>query len=334
MGGCRLSGGGLHLGHYLGCLLPLVNFPDCCQYFFVIRDRPNHGLDRGTDFHTHDLLAVLADLMATPFADRICPVLQSNLFPFYRKLVDAFQTTLTLNQLVSVHPQKRRLHQWTSTMSVGDLMFPIESACTYFILRAEYVLMNDDNNRFVKFANRLHSKMCSDNRFASATIPAPHLCHGPLPRLHGFDLRKMSKANMNCIFLSDSDETLDKRISQLMHFKFLFRQRPDLGEEYARSPIEFHLPDEYPPFEYLRAFSSEFTNINHEDRLRTLDGQEMLREMLRTVIVNNLVRPIRERSTYLRSHENEVWAWLESSTENAVKVAARTESLVLAGSSL
>jgi tryptophanyl-tRNA synthetase len=330
MAGCRVSAGGLHLGHYLGCILPLANFPESTQYFFVLRDRPNPGLWRSSAPGSAEILAILADLMATPFGDRIQPVLQSDLYPYYRRLVDYFQAILTVNQLININPYKRALRQGASNMSVGDLMFPIESACTYFVLFAERVLMNDDNERFIKFANHLRKKMCSAVGFELETLAAPRLCHGPLPRIHGFDYRKMSKGNRNCIFLSDSDDVLDAKLSQLMRFKHLFHHKPEFGSQYAMSRDQFRLPDEYLPFEYLRAFSSELVCAEIRERLRTIDSQERLFQLLRRVITEDLVHPIRQRSAYLRAHDEVVWARLKAGTNRATEIAERVESAISA----
>ena len=193
--------------------------------------------------------------------------------------------------------------------------------------------MNDDNLRFVKFAQRLYRKATA-NGVDTKEVPFPQLCHGPLPRICGFNYRKMAKANENCIFLSDSDDSLEEKISRLMHFKYLFRHDPSYGRAYASDPKKFHLPDEYLPFSYLRAFGYQTKNWQVDERLRCMDALTELKAMLTEVLINRLIRPIRERSVYYRTREDELWTRLELGTEEATKVAGRLKDLIQRGAIL
>jgi tryptophanyl-tRNA synthetase len=324
MSGARLSSGGLHLGHYLGCLSPLSNFSENFKYFFVIRDRGEIQLSENLKANC-DLITMMGDLMATSYASKIKIVLQSSLYTHYIALLDYIQEIVTLNQLENVHPKRKQIKHGNSKLLLKDFLFPLDSVCTYFILDAEYVIMNDDNLRFVSFAKRISQKIA--NIYQEPILVTPQLIHGKIPRLLGYNYQKVCKANNNCMFLSDSDDVLEQKVEKLFSFKYLFRNNPSLEREYSRSPNTFILPKTFLPLLYLQAFSDEPNLEQTLERFRNPRLQDELRSLLNSTL-KKIIVPMREIREYYINHPSELWMKLEENTVEAVTVARGVESRV------
>jgi tryptophanyl-tRNA synthetase len=318
MGGARLEPDGLHLGHYLGCLTPLDEFTRGERYFFVIRDRGAAQWSRQAPLAREDLRSMLLDLLSTPYSNRIWPILQSSLQPLYAPLQDVAANLVTLTQMENVHPKKREIKLQNSSIALSDFLFPLESACTYFSLDASYVLMNDDNKRFVAFAQRLAKKL--NNWVGYSLMRIPELRHGSPPRLLGFNYRKMCKANGNCIMLSDADAVLDRKIDNLMSRRFLFKVYPEVAEDYAHLGRSWLFPGHFVPLVLLKAFAKDICSDEVEE-LRDPRRQKELRHTLSEVL-HNLLMPIREMRGYYAAHEDEVWGQLEDGTAEGLAVAS------------
>lgn len=254
LSGLRLTHGGIHLGHYLGCLTPLDKIKTEQSLFFVIRDRGTIVEKSSYDFEKN-LIQILIDLNSTVYADRIKFILQSKLQTYFSPIYDYIQDIVSLNQLKNVHPQRGRIKNNTTNLSVKDFLFPIESACTFFILNADTILMNDDNLATIKFANKISKKI--SNKINNQIFPLPQLVHGSIPRLLGHDYHKACKANNNVIFLSDNQEQIDSKLDKLLNFKYLFKNEPDLASQRTKLRGDFIIPDKFLPFQYLLLFSED-----------------------------------------------------------------------------
>ncbi len=205
--GCRLSDGRLHLGHYLGCLHP-EKTKQIGELFFVIQDGKTNYL-AGKPPSVEPLALLLAQLYAFCTEDcTIVPCLQSKIFPAYAPLFDFARAVITLRGLERVHPKKDDLKA-AFGIPLRDYLFPVDQAVQFLAFGADFILMNDDNIRFARLANNLHKKLTTAEH---RSMPAPRMALDPVPRLLGSNGQKMSKANGNCIFLTDDDRTVTEQI--------------------------------------------------------------------------------------------------------------------------
>ncbi len=312
MGGARLSQGGLHLGHYLGCLTPLEDLLGD-EYFFVIRDRGKTCTLNNLKSNPN-IINMVSDLLSTSYANRISIVPQSFLHSRYQLMQDFILDILTLTQLQNAHPRKKRIkNDDTFNISLKDFLFPVETICTYFSLNAKYILMNDDSLRFVSFAKRVSQKLANLN--GTPLVVTPTLKHGVVPRLLGYNYQKLSKGHNNCIFLSESDEQLAFKVKQLFLFKYLFVHEPEFKDTYTNSPHNFVLPKSFLPLLYLRAFGSDVTDGDLE-RYRNPALQNELENRL-LIDLKQLIDPMREKKKYYINNPDECWLAIESGIDKA-----------------
>lgn len=327
MSGCRLNAGGLHLGHYLGCMMPLRSFESSNQYVFVIGDRSAAAIDAGREADQW-LALLLADVLAAVRFANVAIVRQSSLHPYYREIQDRLTALVTLTQLENVHPKQRQIRARSAGLRVRDFLFPLETASTYFVLDAEYVLMNDDSARFVRFARTVATRV--NNRANVRLVRAPVLRHGPLPRLLGYNYQKIAKANGNCIFFSDTPEEVERKVEGLFAFKHLFRYSSGEAQRYARQQSNYAFPTAFLPYSYLEVFGG----ISREEAQRrwpTVNEQDDLKLTLKR-IVGGIVDPIREEARSLRESPRRLMEALEMGTTAAVRIAAEVTRRFLAQS--
>jgi tryptophanyl-tRNA synthetase len=181
--------------------------------------------------------------------------------------------------------------------------------------------MNDDNKRFVDFAQRLAKKI---NASAEQNlILPPALRHGNPSRLLGHNYKKMCKANNNCIFLSDEGAVLRKKLDNLSSRRYLFRAYPEVADAYAKLGFSWLAPDSFVPLVFLRIFAPHL-GANEIDGFRSANKQEELRTELRTAL-GRVLEPIREMREYYANHEALLWNKLTEGTYEAI-ITAKSES--------
>lgn len=270
--GARVAKGGLHLGHFLGCFQPLIQkVKNVENYIFVLNDNPMQK----NDF----LIEMLLDLYSIKNAfnlKEIHIVLESQLLDWCSSFYNFLTQVTTLQTLTTTIPKDE--NNTIPLQSVWDFLFPIKQALFSFIFDAEYYFLNDDNLRFIKFASRLGRKV---NNCSERKIVIPQLITGRIPRLLGYDYRKMSKSNENAIFISDQGDVLKAKVYKLFDRSKLFAV--DNNEKIkCESSNPYIYPDHFLPFVYLRAFSDIPTN--EIERLKS----SLLRNELRDLLTNTL----------------------------------------------
>lgn len=222
--GCRLSDGRLHFGHYLGCLHP-KKLSLVSKNFFVIQDQDTNLLG-GVAPPRSTLRLLLSQLYSFQTACQIIPCLQSKIFPAYAELYDFARRAITVRTLETVHPKKDELKTGrvsaaqepaneleelkpSVALPLRNYMFPVDQAVQFLAFAPKFILMNDDNLRFVHLARLLHKRLAPGVR---DKLPSPELVSEPCPRLLASDGQKMSKANTNCIFFTDEARAIEEQI--------------------------------------------------------------------------------------------------------------------------
>lgn len=322
MSGARLSPGGLHLGHYLGCLSPLAAFPkEKSSYFFVIGD--TSPIYRQIDQELHpDFIAMTSDLLSTPFGDRIKVVQKSKIVFEAPVLLHTLHNLVTFQQVLARHPQRAQIRTAETIISIGEFFFILYEILQFLALDVGYVFMNTDNLKFVDFARRVARKF--NNKYGK-TLYEPSLKHGIFPRLLGYNGQKMAKSNKNCIFLAESHEALKKKTNKLIVSKTILSF---LGGAYV-PPVALTIPDDFLPFTYLRVFGSEATanEISAAFCSGKLPLPDLASEVLK--VLEAFVSPMRAAQEYYRHHPKLVWDRVKENTQEAIEIAHVTERRVV-----
>lgn len=322
--GARLSDGGLHLGHYLGCLSPLSEFPEqYYDYFFIMADTslPYRLIDPGKD---EALIDMASDLLSTEYSDRIKIVLQSKINCEAPILLSTLKHLMTLKQVQSVHPRWKQIREHKLNCSLEDFIFILNEVYNYLSLDTSYVLTNDDNLRFVRYAKRISKKI---NNIYGHTTAEPTLKHGIVPRLLGYDLQRMTKSNKNAISLSEDREDLRRKVVQLISSGYM-RRLVNLDSS-AHLIHPFTATDSFLPFTYLKVFCAgeESKSIIDLFQRGRISLYELAEEVFR--ILDVFLGKMREPRAFYKNHPADIWRRIESDTQQAIEIVHDVETRVV-----
>ena len=146
----------------------------------------------------------------------------------------------------------------------------------------------------------------------TGVFPEPEPLLTPSPRLPGTDGRKMSKSYNNAVFLTDSPDTVSKKLSTMITDPARMR-RTDPGN-----------PDVCPVFDLHKIFSQQesIDRVNRECRtaeIGCIDCKKLVAGR-----VNETLAPIQERRQPYEKNPQLVWDVLDEGTSRARKVVDET----------
>ena len=209
--------GSLHLGHYVGTLENRLKLQNDYECFFLIADL--HMLT------THnERVSELRENIESLVIDWLSVGLNPNKSCFYlQSLVPEInELTLLLSMICSV-PRVQRiptLKEKTAQMgdnenySVGLLSYPILMSADILIFNANKVPVGEDQLSHVELARELSRRF---NSLYGETIVEPEPLVSEFSRLVGIDGKsKMSKSLNNCIYLSDNEDHVIKKVMKII----------------------------------------------------------------------------------------------------------------------
>jgi tryptophanyl-tRNA synthetase len=278
--------GKLHLGHFVGTLENRVRLQDEYDSLFIIADlhmlttRPNKAQIAQVSQNVRDI--VLDYLAAGVDPDRSTIFVQS-------AVPEISELSLILEMLVTV-PRLERLPSLKDmardanldVMPFGLLGYPVLQAADILLPRAHLVPVGKDNESHVEVTREIARRF---NRLYGEVFPVPEVMLGEVPTLVGIDgASKMSKSLDNAIFLSDDEETVNRRVMSM--FTDPNRVRADIPGRVEGNPV----------FIYHDAFNPDVDRVaSLKERYRQgRVGDVSVKRELATA-VNGFLEPLRER---------------------------------------
>lgn len=286
--------GRLHLGHFVGSLKNRVALQEEYDTTLLIADlhmlttRPSRReieqLKEATRGLVMDYLAAGID------PSKVTIYLQSAIPEVY-ELNLLFEMLITVNRLTRVPSLKemaRAAHISDEEMPFGLLGYPVLQAADILLPRAHLVPVGKDNESHVEIARELARRF---NTTYDEVFPVPEALVGDVPTLVGTDGKeKMSKSLGNCIFLSDDEATVEKKVR---------------GMYTDPARIHAHIPgtvEGNPVFVYQAAFNSNTEEVaDFAERYRAgRVGDGEVKESLAHAI-NVFLAPMRARYAALEA---------------------------------
>ena len=232
------SSGGLHLGHYIGNIQPLIKYQDEYECYFIFADL--QVLNSENEAYIDDnILLMLKQMIALgvdPYKVHFYreSALKKDKLQEFMFLSD-YVTNSRINRMPVFKAQK-------NPPKMSMYVFPILQIMDFYITEAAVAFSNIDNKSAVELTNEVFNKI---NREYGRTLPHVELIHGTVEMLVGFDGQKMSKAKNNCIYFTDSLEQLSKKVNKMY---------TDPNHIKANDPGDI---SDNVVFKYLKAFVSE-----------------------------------------------------------------------------
>ncbi len=204
--------GPLHLGHLVGSLENRVKLQNEGNEVFIIISDFQYLTDRlETKNIEHNTLELLLDYLAcginpdksTIFVQSRVPAL-AELFVYLSMLVPVSRALAnpTVKEEVKATAKGK--------MSLGMLSFPVSQAADILAFDTDLVPVGEDQLPHIEQARDVARTF---NHLFGQTFKEPKALLSKIPRLMGLDAtQKMSKSRGNAIFLSDSKETVLKKV--------------------------------------------------------------------------------------------------------------------------
>lgn len=296
MSGMRPTGK-LHLGHWEGALKNWVKMQDEYHCYFSIVDW--HALT--TDYENPEgiqesIRDVLLDWMSVGIdPEKSVTFVQSSVKEIAELyLLLSMTTPLGWLERVPTFKEQQQQLEGRDINTIGFLGYPLLQTVDIISVGGNFVPVGEDQVFHIELAREVVRRF---NFIYGDYFPEPMELLTPIPKLPGLDGRKMSKSYNNSIFLSDSAETVEKKIRPM---------KTDVRRQRRTDP---GVPEDCPVFSFHQSFSSEDERADIVKGCTTatigcIDCKKILIKNL-----NGFMNPIRERREKFEKLEtNEILA--------------------------
>ncbi len=327
--------GKLHLGHYVGSLkrrVELQNSGDYSKIFIMIADAQalTDNADNPDKIRDNIIEVALDYLSCGLDPAKSCLFIQSQV-PELTELSFYYMNLVTVSRLQRNPTVKSeiQMRNFETSIPVGFFTYPISQASDITAFKATTVPVGEDQlpmleqaREIVRKFNAVYGETLVE---PEALIPENSICS----RLPGTDGKaKMSKSLGNCIYLSDSEEDVQKKVFNMYtdpnHIKV-----SDPGS--LEGNTVFIYLDAFATDEDFKEFLPEYANLDelkaHYQRGGL--GDMKVKRFLNAVLQKELA-PIRARRKELEKDIPAVYEILHQGSIVAPKEAAHTLSEVKA----
>ena len=321
--------GPLHIGHYVGSLrrrAELQNTGSFDKIFIMIADAQalTDNFDNPGKIRKN-ILQVALDYLSIGIDPAKSSILIQSLIPELTELTFYYMNLVTVarlqrNPTVKTEIQMRNFEQ---SIPVGFMCYPISQAADITAFKATTVPVGEDQlpmieqtREIVRKFNTVYDEVLVE---PEALIPDNEICK----RLPGTDGNaKMSKSLGNCIYLSDDEKTVKQKIMS-MYTDPLHIQVSDPG--HLEGNAVFTYLDAFATDADFEKFLPEYANLQElkDHYTRGGLGDVKVKRFL-NAIMEELLRPIREKRAEYEKNLDAVVDILKAGTENARNAAAAT----------
>ena len=321
--------GRLHVGHYVGSLKRRVELQNSGEYdeiYIMIADA--QALTDNADNPEkvrQNIIEVALDYLAcgldpaksTLFIQSQVPELCEMTF-YYMDLVTV--SRLQRNPTVKSEIQMRNFE---TSIPVGFFTYPISQAADITAFKATTVPVGEDQAPMIEQTREIVHKF---NTVYGETLVMPDILlpeNKACMRLPGIDGKaKMSKSLGNCIYLSDSEEEIKKKIMSM--FTDPNHLRVEDPGNVEGNPVFIYL-DAFCRDEHFEKYLPDYKNLDELKAHYTRGGlgDVKVKRFLNNVLQDEL-RPIRERRQEFAKDIPAVYKILEEGSRKAAAKAAQT----------
>ena len=321
--------GKLHVGHYVGSLKERVKLQNSGKFdeiYIMIADA-----QALTDNAEHpekvrqNIIQVALDYLACGIDPEKSTIFIQSMVPELTELTFYYMNLVTVAR-VQRNPTVKseiKMRNFEASIPVGFFCYPISQAADITAFRATTVPVGEDQMPMIEQCKEIVHKF---NTVYGETLTEPEIVlssNKACLRLPGIDGKaKMSKSLGNCIYLSDEEDVVKKKImSMFTDPNHLRVQDPGRVEG---NPVFIYL-DAFSRPEHFEEFLPEYQNL---DELKAHYQRGGLGDVKVKKFLNNVMQaelgPIRERRKMWEQRTADVFDILKAGTEVAREKAAAT----------
>ena len=324
--------GKLHIGHYVGSLKQRVeqqNKHDYEKMFVMIADTQALTDNAGNPQKVrNNVIEVMLDYLSIGLDPKYVNFFIQSEISALPELTAYYMNLVTLsrvlrNPTIKSEIKLRGFDTEEKGIPVGFANYPISQAADITAFHANIIPVGEDQlpmieqaREIVKSFNTTYKEVLT---LPNAVLPENKTCY----RLPGLDGNaKMSKSLNNCIYLSDDEETLKEKVKSMYtdpnHIKVT-----DPGQ--IEGNMVFTYLDVFANDEHFKKYLPEFKNLDELKNKYQQGGLgDMKIKMFLFEVLNELLKPIREKRNYYEHHIDEVIDILKEGTKVANETANKT----------
>ena len=321
--------GKLHVGHYVGSLkrrVELQNSGEFDKIFIMIADA--QALTDNADNPEkvrQNIMEVALDYLACGLDPEKSTIFIQSMVPELTELTFYYANLVTVSRLQRNPTVKTeiKMRNFETSIPVGFFTYPISQAADITAFKATTVPAGEDQMPMVEQCKEIVHKF---NSVYGETLVDPKIL---LPdnkaclRLPGIDGKaKMSKSLGNCIYLSDTEQEVKKKVMSM--FTDPNHLRIEDPGQVEGNPVFIYL-DAFCKDEYFAEFLPEYNNLQElkDHYQRGGLGDVKVKKFLNKVLQAEL-EPIRQRRKEWEKNIPAVYEILRKGSIEAEAVAAET----------
>lgn len=325
--------GRLHVGHYVGSLKERVSLQNSGEYdevYIMVADA--QALTDNADNPEkvrQNVMQVALDYLSCGIDPAKSNIFIQSMIPELAELTVYYMNLVTVSRVQRNPTVKAEIKQknFETSLPLGFFCYPVSQASDITAFKATTVPAGEDQMPMIEQCCEIVRKF---NEVYGETLVEPKIV---LPtnksclRLPGIDGKaKMSKSLGNCIYLSDTEEDVKKKVMSMFTDPTHLR-REDPGHVEG-NPVFIYL-DAFCKDEYFAEYLPDYKNL---DELKAHYQRGGLGDMVVKKFLNNVIqtelRPIRERRNDWEKRLPDVYEILKQGTAKARATAAQTLSEV------
>ena len=321
--------GRLHVGHYVGSLKRRVELQDSGEYdkiFIMIADA--QALTDNADHPEkvrQNIMQVALDYLSVGLDPSKSTMFIQSMIPELTELTFYYSNLVTVSRLQRNPTVKSeiKMRNFEASIPVGFFTYPISQAADITAFKATTVPVGEDQMPMLEQCKEIVHKF---NAVYGETLVDPKIL---LPdneaclRLPGIDGKaKMSKSLGNCIYLSDTEQDVKKKVMSM--FTDPTHLRVEDPGHVEGNPVFIYL-DAFSNQGHFEEFWPEYRNLDElkEHYRRGGLGDVKVKKFLNKVLQAEL-SPIRERRKQWEKDLPTVYEILKKGSEAAREVASET----------
>lgn len=307
--------GKLHLGHYVGSIQNRVRLQnEYSQCFYMIADI--QGLTDNSDNPEKvrkNVLEVAIDNLAAGLDPSKTTFFIQSQIPEIAELTVLFLNLVTLSRLKRNPTVKDEMKQkgYDESVPVGFLAYPVSQAADILFCKSNTIPVGSDQLPVIEQTNEIVKKF---NKVYGHTFETVDAVLSETPRLIGIDgNNKASKSLGNAIFFDNSYEEIEKKVMSMY-----------TDPSHIRIDDPGKIKDNV-VFTYLDIFDQDkddLEKIKYHYQKGGVGDLVIKKRLIR--ILEDLIKPIRDRRRELANNPEFVLKILEEGTKRARQIAQET----------
>lgn len=270
------SSGGLHLGHYIGNIMPLIHhqYDDELECIFMFADLQVYNLESKEDIHNNIYLMMRQLLSLGVNPNKVKFLLESDIKKNHMEDLVFLSNYVTTSRIMRLPVFKFS----KMPIKMSKFMFPIFQVLDFYITKASIAFSNSDNNALIEFTNEVFRKINNEYKLDLSRV---ELVHGKVDNLVGFDGYKMSKDNNNCIFFNDDETSIERKVNKMYTDpkRIKYNIPGDIGNNIV--------------FKYLKAFLDDHEYLYFKEEYEKGNIGDVYLKKILTDILCNLIIPVK-----------------------------------------